>query len=411
MTSDIIISIQQKSHVIDTKLDVSYAEDPTLISRLDELNGEVIGVTSSAKIAAAIASKEAIAGAVTAKGVEISEDVPLAEYAEKISKIPAPVLPVEGTPGNGFPVRFFDYDGTLLKTHYVHKGEDAIPPELPEHEYLSFQQWNNDYTNVQHPIDTGAMYKSSDGACYFFIRITQTDNRNFTLLHTVTNGTTVVDWGDGTSDTNEATFNTVHTYNQIGSYTIKLTVSEGAEVSINKDCIGSTAYKHYNSLLNVVLADSVTAITGSFNNCYKLKTVNIPAETYVTGGVFTNCYSLSGLVVLNTSTVDYINACYNLRFLGLPYSKSLYINQSTFASAHNLDMPIRPLGAGNFYMSLFCDKIVILNPTPVNYTMSTGVNAVKLYVPEGTLETYKNATNWSMNADIMEEFTEETILW
>jgi hypothetical protein len=35
----------------------------------------------------------------------------------------------------------------------------------------------------------------------------------------------------------------------------------------------------------------------------------------------------------------------------------------------------------------------------------------RIYVPQGSLAAYKSATGWSAFADIMEEFTEETILW
>ena len=59
---------------IEYDINVSYSEDPTLLDRLNKLNGENIGVTSSAKIAAALDSKAAIAEAVSAQGVEIARE-------------------------------------------------------------------------------------------------------------------------------------------------------------------------------------------------------------------------------------------------------------------------------------------------------------------------------------------------
>jgi hypothetical protein len=64
---------------------------------------------------------------------------------------------------SGFEVRYFDFDGTILKTEYVEQGQDSTPPSVPTHEFLTFQEWNNDFTNIQHDMDIGATYITSDG--------------------------------------------------------------------------------------------------------------------------------------------------------------------------------------------------------------------------------------------------------
>ena len=58
------------------------------------------------------------------------------------------------------------------------------------------------------------------------------------------------------------------------------------------------------------------------------------------------------------------------------------------------------------------DKIVFRRETPATAVyINSSPKIGKVYVPQGSLEAYKSATGWSALADIMEEFTEETILW
>ena len=47
-------------------------------------------------------------------------------------------------------VRFIDFDGTKLKEQWVNAGQAATAPTPPTHQYLTFDEWNNDYTNIQH---------------------------------------------------------------------------------------------------------------------------------------------------------------------------------------------------------------------------------------------------------------------
>ena len=53
---------------------------------------------------------------------------------------------VKKTSTDGFRVRFFDYDGTLLSTQYIASGEDAQAPAIPAHSRLIFSEWNKGYS-------------------------------------------------------------------------------------------------------------------------------------------------------------------------------------------------------------------------------------------------------------------------
>lgn len=394
---------------------VNYGDAAELIPQLNQLNGSSQGALPADKLAAALESKAAVASAIEAKGVEVA-NAPFSEYAAKIREIKAETPKVEGTPGNGFPVRFFDYDGTLLKTHYVHKGEDATPPEVPENELLSFQQWNNDYTNIQGPTDTGAIYTSKDGASYFFISITNTATQVW-LKHTVTNGTAVVDWGDGSTDTNDGTaeFVTPHTYSSPGNYVIRLSATDGASVDMSNSFISNPAdgWPSTSICREIIFSDFVKTArlaaatdsgimkisfssntklqnSASLGYLYRVRGIIVPLPVYSIGfrgssGLDCIVLSASGSYQVNNYALESVR----LRSLIIPSSVSAISNNSTATG--------------------YIDTLVMRRTTPPTFTPK--LSCAKIYVPQGSLKAYQTATNWSAFADIMEEYTEETILW
>ena len=400
---------------IEYDISVSYSEDPTLLPRLDELNGASFGVTSSAKLAAALESKAAVASAIEAKGVEVA-NAPFSEYAAKIREIKAATPEVEGTPGNGFPVRFFDYDGTLLKTHYVHKGEDATPPELPEHELLSFQRWNNDYTNIQGPTDTGALYDTKDGASYFFVRFLQGDSRTIWLRHTVTGGTSTVEWGDGTSDVNESTeeFVTSHTYETPGDYMIRLSGSDGAVIACSNYymCSPSNGWPSLYVVRKLFLSSKMSTGRLPVAEDYSLSEISTPQGNALS--LYSFCYRLKALILpssIVTLSRPSFRQCRDLEQLVLP-NVAIGVTGDCFDEVY-LKTLVYPAKVTSISVTTWgrIEKIVMRGTNPPTLTTNNKLRFGKIYVPEGSLSAYQTATNWSAFADIMEEYTEETILW
>ena len=46
-------------------------------------------------------------------------------------------------------VKFYNYDGTLLKVQDVEKGKDATAPNIPERDGYEFNGWNGVFLNIQ----------------------------------------------------------------------------------------------------------------------------------------------------------------------------------------------------------------------------------------------------------------------
>jgi hypothetical protein len=396
---------------------VNYGDAAELIPELNQLNGSSQGSLPADKLAAALESKEAVASAIEAKGVEVA-NAPFSEYAAKIREIKAATPKVEGTPGNGFPVRFFDYDGTLLKTHYVHKGEDATPPELPEHEYLSFQRWNNGYTNIQGPTDTGACYNTQDGASYFFLSFVKGDSLTMYLRHTVTGGSSVIEWGDGSVDTNDGTseFVTTHTYPAYGEYIIRLSASAGAKIKMS-DCF--TAYKDQwidfsknASVRRIVYSGSIEQEAMPAGESTGLRYYSAPRGwRYQHYRSYGGAASLRAVIGANTNESI---GCRNDKNLDavVYYDKTPSIGVNYFD--YTCPSVIIPETVSSFRADLpsGIDKVVFRRKEPATAPyIDASPKIGKVYVPQGSLEAYKSATGWSALADIMEEYTEETILW
>lgn len=386
---------------------VNYGDAAELIPKLNQLNGSSHGALPADKLAAALESKEAVASAIEAKGVEVA-NAPFAEYAAKIREIKAAPVKVEGTPGNGFPVRFFDYDGTLLKTHYVHKGEDATPPGLPEHEYLSFQKWNNDYTNIQGPTDTGAIYTSKDGASYFFVYL-YSNNKTIGCPHVVTGGTTTIEWGDGTTSTNSGTFTEIHTYEKPGYYVIRMTASAGATVRVDTNDVDFFKYNLSYTVKRIIFSDFVTYVNFQEYGIYSA----IESITFSANTKFERCWGVNGSFPIFIENKKSHSVCSALGVKHVIMS-GVYTDMGnmSFSSCRHISSLIIP-GIVKTVIVGYDARIQVLvlqRSTPPSVSLNQCYFG-KIYVPQGSLEAYQTATNWSALADIMEEYTEETILW
>lgn len=62
-------------------------------------------------------------------------------------------------PEPDFTVRFFNYDGTVLKKQIVTKGDNATPPSPPDRPGYHFVKWDKSYKNITSDRDITAVYE------------------------------------------------------------------------------------------------------------------------------------------------------------------------------------------------------------------------------------------------------------
>ena len=449
--SEIKVKVEQKPpQRVGVKLGISYAEDPTLTEQLDKLNGEVVGISSSAKIAAASASKEAIRKAIADRGGEIDDDTPLSEYDAAVWSIK--------TSGERIPgkhrVRFFDYDGTILKTVYTDGGA-VEAPAVPDHERLLFQEWNNDFDNITDDLDVGAIYTTKSGKCEFDVWINNQVFNDLRLPRTVymrfrlDSGNIVIDWGDGVVETLSTigTVQTAHTYASTGKYMITVAASTGTLnlvsnafsssqstrqgytdqyiqemrltnvvgtgyntlsgtqcckfISLDKKCVSfrSAAFQLLYGLIHLNIPRNFVSKADEnnmFRDTPKLKTVTLPMSAT----------ALSNSAFVDSGVMDVVIPYEVTQLIGT------FLNTNGVTRIEKLTIPSKVTSIGDNFFTMSNQRGASLRtlvmrpvapPTITTKSFSTDGSLKEIIVPKGCGEAYKSATNWSYYADIIRE--------
>ena len=315
-------------------------------------------------------TKKGIREAIAAKGVSISDGDTFRSYADKIASIET---------GEG-------------------SGGDSPTPDIPV---------------------------IGDGKTYLYIKIAAPGRMTVPLYfsQTVANGVTI-DWGDG-SDTltisGTGNKNTIHTYADVGEYTISLNPVSGctlglghksssycvmgatgnngrvycnmlqaAEIGKNVTSVGNYAFYNCYSLSSVVMSQGVTSVGSlAFYNCYSLSSVVMPqGVTSIGSNLFYKCYSLSSVVIPQGVTSIGSNAffnCYSLSSVVIPETVG-----SIAANAFN----------GCYGMAYYDFTQCISVPTLANVNAFNSIPSdCKIVVPDSLYDTWVAATNWSAYAN------------
>ena len=325
------------------------------------------------------------------------------------------------------PIRFFDYDGTLVASY------TSVPsslPSVPTHTGLTSGTWNHTLQqittqfNAVGTCDVGANYETSSGKteidCAFVA------GRLIPCLRIAVNGTVTVDWGDNSTTTVTGTsltsgMNRSHQYSQAGSYTITIEPASGTTYSL---CCtsGYTLLNGATSTLNLnhVYASCVAAVRVgagcsivdySFAYCCSLQSVSIPSGvTSIGNNTFQQCYSLrhfsipSGVTSVGSST---FSQCQALRSVSIP-SGVTSIGSNVFYNCRSLatltfGSSLASIGASAFsgcYGAIAYHFTSTTVPTLENTNAFTNSlqSTCKIYVPSAKLTDYQTANNWSTYA-------------
>lgn len=361
---------------------------------------------------------------------------------------------IEGTPGDGMcRVRFYDYEGTLLKTHYVPVGGAATAPAIPEHDRLIFQEWNNDFDNITRDKDVGAIYTTKSGATEIDICLTPNDGLTLQFGNITFNASATIDWGDGSTEavTTIGVVTLSHTYPDYGEYTIKIFCSNWK--SIIEIVGGGTSSVRIvqkmffapglMSRVQPSQMEALTEITGfseiiypfQFQNCYSLKCYiqpkgdrmfyawNAGMKRMIFNDVVT---TLQGNCLRDTKCEfgyipDSVTSIQGQAFraavcdavdgeLYIPAGVKVIDSYSFYSciriktvkiTSPNLT-EIRGNGFGNC-QSLTDVYLYTTTPPTLDTTAFNNTSLACIHVPAGSGEAYKAATNWSALADIIRE--------
>lgn len=193
--------------------------------------------------------------------------------------------------------------------------------------------------------------------------------------------------------------------------------------------IGNEAFRNCSSLTSVTIGNSVTSIgTGAFRGC-NLTSITIPnSVTSIGNDAFYGCRGLEEITLPDSLTIISENSfrdCTSLTNVTIPNSVT-FIGKSVFLGCTNLEEITFPEGVTRLegYCFYGCEKLtsfvvqktvtyigeyfigacknmeyIVLNPitppTLANYFALDVNNNFPIYVPDESLNDYKEATNWT----------------
>lgn len=169
----------------------------------------------------------------------------------------------------------------------------------------------------------------------------------------------------------------------------------------NITSIGSWAFYDCSNVKSIVIPSSVTTIGDrAFMSCSSLTNIEIPSGvTSIESHTFQSCSSLENIILPNTlqNIRGYsFRFCTSLKSIVLPSSVT-NIELQVFEGCTNLE------------------TITILANTPPTLSgigaITINTSVTKIYIPEGTLDAYQSAENWSrLLEEISEDIFEELVL-
>lgn len=179
--------------------------------------------------------------------------------------------------------------------------------------------------------------------------------------------------------------------------------------------IGDNSFQNCQELTSIQFNTSLQKIgIASFLDCKSLITIELPSSLKTIGlSIFQGCSSLSSVTIsdgLTTITAASFKDCTSLSNISLPNSLNS-IEFSAFEGCSSLQTITIPQNVNeiSFYVFKNCAslrEIHLKATSPPNFTIWSDENVnsyCTLFVPKGSLDTYKKTNSWSLFNHIIEE--------
>jgi hypothetical protein len=172
--------------------------------------------------------------------------------------------------------------------------------------------------------------------------------------------------------------------------------------------IGNNAFLNCKSLTSVTIPDSVTTIGyNAFKDCSRLTSVNIPdGVTTIETSTFSDCSSLTSVNIPDSITKirnEAFYGCNSLTSVTIPDSVTSIASYAFYKcnrlTSATIGDSVTTIGSYAFYDCPSLTSVYCKATTPPSL-VGTAVfdnngSGRKIYVPTGSVNAYKSATNWS----------------
>lgn len=248
---------------------------------------------------------------------------------------------------------FYDYDGTILYSYTKAEADQLTTlPQNPSHIGLIAQGWNYTLAEISTQLtkvgkcDVGQNYITDDGKTRLYISLAST--KLSPCLKLCPNGTTIIDWGDGSqlvtitgTSLNSSPVYSYHTYSVPGDYVIKLNATSGnvafwsgPPIRKSDTATANENRPYYTSLIKAEIGNNTVLGSDAFNGAAFLETVTIPATmTSIGGNSFRSCPSILAVIVPHGCTVGGSFVAYDSKLKLVSFSQGSIPNGSTYSAS------------------------------------------------------------------------------
>ena len=194
------------------------------------------------------------------------------------------------------------------------------------------------------------------------------------------------------------------------------------EIPDSVTSIGGSVFANCSGITSCTIGSGVTSIGNFvFRYCTKLTSIEIPdSVTSIGNFVFANCSGItsctigSGVTSIANSAFE---SCSSLTSVTIPNSVTS-IGNSVFRyckSLSSIDIPDSVTSIGNSVfqncISLTSVTVNAVTPPTISGNVFSNTNNCPIYVPSGSVDVYKSATNWSTYASRIQAIPEPTLQW
>ena len=179
--------------------------------------------------------------------------------------------------------------------------------------------------------------------------------------------------------------------------------------------IGANAFQYCYAITSLTIPDGVTSIANTtFSSCYALASVVIPdGVTSIGNNAFYNCCAITSLEIPDSVTTigtSAFQSCYSLASITIPDSVTS-IGGTAFGNCETLTSITIPDSVTSIGGTAFQNCYSVMEyhfeastPPTLGATVFSNIAVgTKIYVPQGSLEAYQTAENWSTYASYMVE--------